>query len=87
MTRIKIIVLCSFLSVLVAFYLWSINNAYNKGYNQHALEVAQAATEIIVGSNTDILNAAQTVKDKEKDIKKDEVCSAIWNFNIAECLR
>ena len=87
MTRIKIIVLCSFLSVLVAFYLWSINNAYNKGYNQHALEVAQAATEIIVGSNTDILNAAQTVIEKEKDIKKDEVCSAIWNFNIAECLR
>lgn len=86
MTRIKIIFLCSFLFVLVAFYLWSINNAYNKGYNQHALEVAQTATEIIMGSNNDILNAAQTVKDKEKEIKNDEVCSAIWNFDLRECL-
>ena len=75
MTRIKIIVLCSFLFVLVAFYLWSINNAYNKGYNQKAMEMAKIATEVVVGSHTDILVAAQNVKEKEKDIKNDEVCS------------
>lgn len=86
MTRIKIIALCSFLFVLVAFYLWSINNAYNKGYNQHVMEVAKEATEIIVGSHNDILVAAQKVKEKEKDIKNDEVCSAVWNFDLRGCL-
>ena len=86
MTKIKLIVLGSFLAVLIAFYLWSINNAYNKGYNQHALEVAKEATKIIMGSNNDILVAAQVVKDKEKEIKDDEVCSAIWNFDLRKCL-
>jgi len=87
MTKIKLIVLCSILAVLIAFYLWSINNAYNKGYNQHALEVAQVATEIIMGSHTDILVAAQVVKDKEKEIKDDEVCNTIWNFDLRKCLQ
>ena len=86
MTKIKLIVLCSILVVLISFYLWSINNAYNKGYNQHALEVAQVATEVVMGSNNDILVAAQVVKDKEKEIKDDEVCSAIWNFDLRKCL-
>jgi len=87
MTKAKLIVLGSILVVLTAFYLWSINNAYNKGYNQHALEVAQVATEVVMGSNNDILVAAQVVKDKEKEIKDDEVCSAIWNFDLRKCLR
>lgn len=86
MTKIKLIVLGSILAVLVAFYLWSINNAYNKGYNQKAMEIAQIATEVVVGSHTDILVAAQNVKEKEKDIKNDEVCSTIWNFDLRECL-
>lgn len=87
MTKVKLIVLGSILAVLIAFYLWSINNAYNKGYNQHALEVAQVATEVVMGSNNDILIAAQVVKDKEKEIKDDEVCSAIWNFDLRKCLQ
>lgn len=86
MTKIKLIVLGSILAVLVAFYLWSINNAYNKGYNQHALEVAKEAAEVVLGSNNDILVAAQNVKEKEKDIKNDEVCSAVWNFDLRKCL-
>lgn len=86
MTKIKLIVLGSILAVLVAFYLWSIKNAYNKGYNQHALEVAKEAAEVVLGSNNDILVAAQNVKEKEKDIKDDEVCSAIWNFDLHKCL-
>lgn len=87
MTKIKLIVLGSILAVLIAFYLWSINNAYNKGYNQHALEVAQVATEVVMGSNNDILVAAQVVKDKEKEIKDDEVCSSVWNFDLRKCLQ
>ena len=87
MTKVKLIVLGSILAVLIAFYLWSINNAYNKGYNQHALEVAQVATEVVMGSNNDILVAAQVVKDKEKEIKDDEVCSAVWNFDLRKCLQ
>lgn len=86
MTKIKLIVLGSILAVLVAFYFWSINNAYNKGYNQKAMEIAQIATEIIVGSHNDILVAAQNVKKKEKDIKNDETCNAVWNFDLRECL-
>ena len=87
MTKVKLIVLGLILAVLIAFYLWSINNAYNKGYNQHALEVAQVATEVVMGSNNDILVAAQVVKDKEKEIKDDEVCSAVWNFDLRKCLQ
>lgn len=87
MTKVKLIVLGSILAILIAFYLWSINNAYNKGYNQHALEVAQVATEVVMGSNNDILVAAQVVKDKEKEIKDDEVCSSVWNFDLRKCLQ
>lgn len=87
MTKEKLIVVGSILVILTAFYLWSINNAYNKGYNQHALEVAQVATEVVMGSNNDILVAAQVVKDKEKEIKDDEVCSAVWNFDLRKCLQ
>lgn len=87
MTKVKLIVLGSILAILIAFYLWSINNAYNKGYNQHALEVAQVATEVVMGSNNDILVAAQVVKDKEKEIKDDEVCSSVWNFDLHKCLQ
>lgn len=86
MIKIKIIAICSILIFLVAFYLWSVKNAYNKGYNQKAVEMAEIATEVVMGSHTDILNAAQNVKEKEKDIKNDEVCSAIWNFNLLDCL-
>ena len=86
MTKLKIIVLGSFLAFLGVFYLGSIYYAYNKGYDKKAMEVAKEATEIIVGSHTDILVAAQNVKEKEKDIKNDEVCSAIWNFDLRECL-
>ena len=86
MMKAKIIVIGSILVILTAFYLWSINNAYNKGYNQHALEVAQVATEVVMGSNNDILVAAQVVKDKEKEIKDDEVCSAVWDFDLRKCL-
>ena len=87
MTKVKLIVIVSILVVLTAFYKWSINNAYNKGYNQHALEVAQVATEVVMGSNNDILVAAQVVKDKEKEIKDDEVCNTIWNFDLRKCLQ
>ena len=82
----KIIVVCSFLAFLLIFYLGSIYVAFNKGYNKHAMEVAKEATEVVLGSHNDILVAAQNVKEKEKDIKQDEVCSAIWNFDLRECL-
>jgi len=87
MIKIKIIAIGLFLAFLGVFYFWSIKNAYNKGYNQKAMEMAKIATEVVVGSHTDILVAAQNVKEKEKDIKNDEVCSAIWNFDLRECLR
>ena len=82
----KLIVLCSFLVFLIIFYLGSIYVAFNKGYNKHVMEVAKEATEVVLGSHNDILVAAQNVKEKEKDIKNDEVCSTIWNFDLRECL-
>jgi len=84
--KTKIIIVFSFLVFLAIFYIWSIKNAYDKGYNQHALEVAKIATEVVIGSNNDILVAAQVVKDKEKEIKDDEICSTIWNFDLRQCL-
>ena len=68
MTKIKLIVLGSFLAFLGLFYLGSIYVAYNKGYNKHVLETLKKASEVVLGSHNDILVAAQKVKDKEKDI-------------------
>jgi len=87
MTRIKLIVLGSFLAFLGLFYLGSIYVAYNKGYNKHALEALKEASEVIMGSHTDILVAAKEVKENEKNIKLDETCSTVWNFDLRECLR
>ena len=84
--RIKIVVIGSILAVLSAFYLGSIYVAYNKGYNKHALEVAKEASEVIMGSHTDILVAAQEVKNSEKNIKIDDECSIIWDFDLHKCL-
>ena len=39
-----------------------------------------------MGSHTDILVAAKEVKDNEKNIKMDEVCSSVWTFDLRECL-
>jgi hypothetical protein len=85
--KIKLIVLCLIMAFLGIFYYWSIKNAYNKGYRQHALEVAESVSEVVVGSYSDILNAAQAVKEKEKEIKYDEVCSVIWDFDLRKCLQ
>jgi len=85
--NLKLIVLGSFLVFLGLFYAGSVYYAYNKGYDKKALEVEREAVQVVVGSHTDILVAAQNVKEKEKDIKNDEVCSAIWNFDLRECLR
>ena len=79
MTKLKIIVLGSFLAFLGVFYLGSIYYAYNKGYDKKAMEVAKEATEIIVGSHTDILVAAQNVKEKEKDINVEILHRAFYN--------
>ena len=87
MTRIKLIVLGSFLAFLGLFYLGSIYVAYNKGYNKHALETIKEASEVIMGSHTDILVAAKEVKDNEKNIKMDEVCSAVWTFDLRQCVQ
>lgn len=84
--NLKLIVLGSFLAFLGLFYAGSIYYAYNKGYDKKALEVEREAVQVVVGSHTDILVAAQNVKEKEKEIKEDEVCSAIWNFDLRECL-
>ena len=84
--NIKLIAISSILAILTVFYLGSIYVAYNKGYDKKAMEIAKEATEIVVGSHTDILVAAQNVKEKEKDIKNDETCNAIWNFDLRECL-
>ena len=86
MTKIKIIVLASFLAILGLFYLGSIYVAYNKGYNKHAMETLKRASEVVIGSHTDILVAAQKVKEKEKDIINDEVCSSVWDFDLRKCL-
>lgn len=86
MTKIKLIVLGSFLAFIGLFYLWSIYVAYNKGYNKHALETLKKASEIIIGSHNDILVASEKVKEKEKGVINDEVCSAIWNFDLRKCL-
>lgn len=82
----KIIVMCSFLAFLLVFYLGSIYVAYNKGYNKHVLEVGKQATEVVMGSHTDILVAAQEVKNNEKNIKTDDECSIIWDFDLHKCL-
>lgn len=84
--QIKAVILGSIVAVLTVFYLGSIYVAYNKGYDKKALEVEREAVQVVVGSHTDILVAAQNVKEKEKDIKNDEVCSTIWNFDLRECL-
>lgn len=84
--NLKFVVLCSFLLFLAVFYSGSVYYAYNKGYDKKALEVEREAVQVVVGSHTDILVAAQNVKEKEKEIKEDEVCSAIWNFDLRECL-
>lgn len=86
MTKIKLIVLGSVLAFLGLFYLGSIYVAYNKGYNKHALEMLKKASEVVLGSHTDILVASEKVKEKERDIINDEVCSAIWNFDLRKCL-
>jgi len=86
MIKTKIIAVCAVLALVVAFYIGSIHVAYNKGYNKHALEVAKEASEVIMGSHTDILVAAKEVKDGEKNIKMDEVCSAVWDFDLRQCL-
>lgn len=86
MIKIKIIAVCAFLALLALFYGGSIYVAYNKGYNKHALETLKEASEVIMGSHTDILVAAEEVKENEKNIKLDETCSAVWNFDLRECL-
>lgn len=83
----KIIVLCSFLAFLLVFYLGSLYVAYNKGYNKHVLEVGKQATEVVMGSHTDILVAAKEVQNEEKNIKTDNDCGTIWDFNLRECLQ
>ena len=82
----RLIIIGSILISLIIFYIWSLNVSFNKGYNKHVEEVARQAAEVVMGSHSDILVAAQNVKDKEKDIKEDEVCSAIWNFDLRQCL-
>ena len=86
MTKIKLIVLGSFLAFLGIFYLWSIWYAYNKGYDKHVMEELKRASEVVMGSHTDILVASEKVKEKEKGIINDEVCSSIWNFDLRKCL-
>ena len=83
----KIIVICSFLAFMGVFYFWSIKNAYNKGYNQHALEVAKSVSEVVMGSHNDILVASEKVKEKQKEIKNDEICRVIWDFDLRKCLQ
>lgn len=85
--KVKIIVICSFLAFLGIFYFWSIKNAYNKGYNQHALEVAESVSEVVMGSHNDILVASEVVKEKLKELKNDEVCDIVWNFDLRKCLQ
>ena len=85
--KVKIIVICLFLAFLGIFYFWSIKNAYNKGYNQHALEVAKEASEVVLGSHNDILVASEIVKKKLKELKNDEVCNIIWDFDLRKCLQ
>ena len=85
--KIKLMIAGAILAFLTIFYLGSLYVAYNKGYNKHALEVSKEATEIIMGSHTDILVAAKEVKDNEKNIKMDEVCSAVWTFDLRQCVQ
>ena len=86
MIKIKIIAVCAFLALVAAFYIGSIHVAYNKGYNQHALEVERQAVEVVVGSHSDILTAAKEVKDDEKNIKDDEDCGTVWTYDLRKCL-
>ena len=85
--KIKIIVVCLFVAFLGMFYYWSIRNAYNKGYRQHALEVAESVSQVVVGGHSDILVASEIVKEKLKELKNDEVCDIIWNFDLHKCLQ
>ena len=87
MIQTKLIALLAIAGTLITIYIGSIYAAYNKGYNKHVEEVARQATEVVMGSHTDILVAAQNVQEKEKEIKEDEVCSSIWTFDLRDCLR
>lgn len=87
MIKMKIVAVCVILALVAAFYIGSIHVAYNKGYNQHALEVVKEASEVVLGSHTDILVAAQEVKKDEQNIKTDDECGVIWNFDLRKCLR
>lgn len=86
MIKAKIILLCSFLAFFGIFYLWSIYIAFNKGYNKHVQEVQRQTIEVVVGSHTDILTAAKEVKESEQNLKMDETCSSIWDFDLRQCL-
>lgn len=86
MINIKIIAVCAFLALLAAFYGGSLYVAYNKGYQKHVSETERQAVEVVVGSHSDILVAAQEVKNEEQNIKNDDGCDAIWNFDLRECL-
>lgn len=86
MIQTKIIAILAIAGTLITIYIGSLYVAFNKGYNKHVEEVARQAAEVVMGSHSDILVAAQNVQEKEKDIKNDETCSAIWNFDLRECL-
>lgn len=84
--RIKFILFGSFFIFTLLFYLWSIYVAYNKGYNKKASEVEHQAIEVVVGSHTDILEAAKEAKNEEKNIKHTIDCDVIWKFDLRQCL-
>ena len=84
--RLRLIVLGLLLLFFGLFYIGSIYVAYNKGYNKHALETIKEAAEIVVGSHSDILIAAQEVKENEKNIKTDGSCADVWSFDLRKCL-
>ena len=84
--RLKLMAFGLFLIFLLLFYLWSIYIAYNRGYNKKASEVEHQVVQVVVGSHSDILEAAKEVQEDEKNIKYTPDCNLIWNFDLHQCL-
>ena len=87
MNQLKLIFIAASLTILTLFYFGSIYIAFNKGYNKHVQEIERQAIEVVVGSHSDILEAAKEAKDVENNIKTDtDECNYIWNFDLSKCL-
>lgn len=78
----QIIAVAAIVAFLGALYLF----AYDKGYQKHKMETESQATQVIVSSREDLINAVEEVRESEKNIKDTVECNDIFNFDLTVCL-